>query len=188
MTSALRKIWYFIWKDDSIWSWIVNIILAFLIVYFIIYPGLGLLFDTKLPVVAVVSGSMEHSRIPFDDWWDKNSDFYIKNNFTKQQFENLKFKNGFNKGDIMLLFGTAPEKIKIGDVIVFNGNYRDPVIHRVVKINKVNNEYLFTTKGDNVDRIQSFEEKIQEKDLLGRAVLRIPYLGWVKIVFTSLWR
>ena len=56
----LRKVWKFIWEDDSALSWIVNVILAFVIVKFLIYPGLGLVLHTTHPVVAVVSGSMDH--------------------------------------------------------------------------------------------------------------------------------
>ena len=67
----LRKIWYFIWEDNSIWSWIVNVILAFVLIKFIVYPGLGFLLTTSHPVVAVVSESMEHN-LRFDDWWEKN--------------------------------------------------------------------------------------------------------------------
>ena len=58
----LKKIWYFIW-DDSIWSWIVNIILAFVLIKFVVYPGLGFLLNTSHPVVAVVSSSMEHRSV-----------------------------------------------------------------------------------------------------------------------------
>ncbi len=60
----LKRTKKFIWDDDSLASWIVNIILAFVLVYFIIYPGLGLLLGTSHPVVAVVSGSMEHKITP----------------------------------------------------------------------------------------------------------------------------
>ncbi len=58
--SKLKKTKKFIWDDDSLLSWVVNVILAFVLVYFVIYPGLGLLLGTSHPVVAVVSGSMEH--------------------------------------------------------------------------------------------------------------------------------
>ena len=62
------KVWYLIWYEDSVASWIVNVILAFLIIKFLIYPGLGLLFGTNLPIVAVVSESMQHEG-SFDEWW-----------------------------------------------------------------------------------------------------------------------
>src|SRR3989344_1354152 len=182
----LKKIWYFIWEDNSIWSWIVNIILAFIIVYFIIYPGLGLLFGTSLPVVAVVSESMEHNRLSFDEFYQKQDSFYEGNNIKKEDFREFPFKNGFNKGDIMVLFKADTKKIKIGDVIVYHASYRSPIIHRVVKVNKENEGSYYTTKGDNVPEVQNFEKRIYEKDLLGRAVLRIPYLGWVKIGFMAI--
>ena len=75
----LKKTWHFIWEEDSIWSWIVNVILAFILIKFIVYPGLGLLLSTSHPVVAVVSESMEHNEMKFDDWWDKNNNWYVDN-------------------------------------------------------------------------------------------------------------
>jgi len=59
----LKKTWWFIWESDSIWSWIVNIILAFVIIKFLVYPGLGFAMQTSHPIVAVVSGSMEHKAV-----------------------------------------------------------------------------------------------------------------------------
>ena len=63
-----KKIWDFIWHDDSFASWIVNVLIAFVVVKFLIYPGLGYILDTPFPIVAVVSGSMEHSS-SLDKWW-----------------------------------------------------------------------------------------------------------------------
>ena len=59
----LKKTWHFIWEDNSIWSWIANVIIAFILIKFIVYPGLGLLLSTSHPVVAVVSSSMEHKTV-----------------------------------------------------------------------------------------------------------------------------
>jgi len=56
----LKKTWNFIWNDDSIYSWLVNIVLAFVIIKFMIYPFLGLVLGTTHPIVAVVSESMDH--------------------------------------------------------------------------------------------------------------------------------
>ena len=172
--STLRKIWNFIWHDDSILSWIVNIILALVIVKFLIYPGLGLIFSTNYPLVAVVSGSMEHEGKSFDDWWLSSGVWYEKNNITKDQFEKFRFKNGFNKGDIMILF--APKKIKPGDVIVYNGGSSYPIIHRVVKVNE-GSTYL--VKGDH----NSDKDPVVVKESVGKAVIRIPFLGFIKIWF-----
>ena len=79
----LKKTWYFIWEDDSIWSWIVNIILAFVLIKFIVYPGLGFVLSTSHPVVAVVSESMEHN-MEFNEWWEQNKDWYIENGINKE--------------------------------------------------------------------------------------------------------
>jgi signal peptidase I len=196
--SILHKVWYFIWESDSIWSWIVNIILAFIIIKFLVYPGLGFVLGTSHPIVAVVSGSMEHDG-SFDQWWDSSAlcngktctqaEFYSNFGITKEQFLEFKFKNGFNKGDIMVLKGTYPEKINIGDIIVFRNHRPDPIIHRVIKKWQENEIYYFQTKGDhNTNSVKSLlldETKISQEDIIGRASLRIPFLGWIKIVFVG---
>jgi len=172
--SKLSRLWNFIWKSNSIWSWIINIILAFLIVKFLIYPGLGLILGTTHPVVAVVSSSMHHDE-NFNDWFDGNDDWYLKHNITKDYFKSFPMKNGFNKGDIIIL--TNPGKIKIGDIIVFRGNSNNPIIHRVVSLK------LLQTKGDNnPEQYQALgETNINDEQLIGKAVFKVPWLGWVKI-------
>ena len=187
-----KKIWYFIWEDDSVWSWIVNIILAFVLIKFIVYPSLGLLLQTTHPVVAVVSESMEHNN-GFDDWWQMANKWYAANDIKKSDFGNFPLKNGFNKGDIMVLKGKKAEDIKVGDIIVFWSAKKDPIIHRVVKKWKDDNVYYFETKGDNYRTnpvpIQSAflnETKTSEEQIVGNAVFRIPLLGYVKIWFVEL--
>lgn len=183
--NILKKTWHFIWEDDSALSWIVNIILAIVIIKFLVYPGLGLAFGTGFPIVAVVSDSMEH-KMPFDSWWGMHENFYSSKNMTMSDFKKLSFKNGFNKGDLMVLFGTKPEKVKIGDVIVFMAGKPDPIIHRVVDIKNVNGTYTFQTKGDkNSGQIVTSwldETNVKQSSVVGKAVFRIPFLGWVKIV------
>jgi len=182
--NILKKIWYFIWEEDSLLSWIVNIILAIVLIKYIIYPGLGLVLGTHYPIVAVVSDSMEH-RYMLDDWWAYQSTFYIGKNISFEEFKKFPFNNGFNKGDLMVLIGTNPEKIKIGDIIVFMAGKPDPIIHRVVALRNSDGDYVFETKGDNnVNQITSTwlnEKNVSASKIVGKAVFRIPYLGWVKI-------
>src|SRR3989344_4063733 len=104
--SKWKRVWNFIWKEDSPLSWIINIILAFVIVKFLIFPGLGFILNTSHPVVAVVSCSMEH-RDPFikgpcsfnhvnlDEWWPYNNQWLVDNGFTKEEFKSWRFSNGF---------------------------------------------------------------------------------------------
>jgi len=213
---ALKKIWWFIWESDSIWSWIVNIILAFLIIKFIIYPGLGFMLGTTHPVVAVVSSSMEHNAVPIcsasmdgkclvyekgkyeicgveinrkgflslDEYYSVCGDWYLDTvNITRAEFGEFKFKNGFNKGDIMVL--VKPKNVRIGDVIVFNVNHRaDPIIHRVVGITGEG----FMTKGDHNSKPWDFEYIVPKETVIGKAAVRVQFLGWIKIGFMNLLR
>ncbi|MEM2131398.1 MAG: signal peptidase I [Candidatus Woesearchaeota archaeon] len=212
--NIFQKIWYFIWDDDSVLSWVVNIILAYVLIKYVIYPGIGLIFGTSFPIVAVVSGSMEHKlsngficgKFPenyqnnFDSFWETCGSYYEKININKDQFKKFPFSNGFNTGDIMILFGKKPETLKIGDVIVFMGSKYNPkpypIIHRVVDIKKsndVSNSLVFHTKGDhNSDSINGcerdgciYEFEISESQLIGKAVFRIPALGYIKIWFVD---
>ncbi len=213
---TLKQVWHFIWEEDSIWSWIANIVLAFVLIKFVIYPGLGFLMGTSYPIVAVVSSSMEHrtvkncnsdyllsfcpdaqpticgnmiatQRFNLDEYWALCGDWYLRNtNITREEFQDFPFKNGFNKGDIMILLGRNPEKIDVGDVIVFRGQRPDPIIHRVVNKWQEDGEYYFSTKGDNNagmhNNLYLNEQKISEERILGKAFIRVPLLGYIKIV------
>ena len=172
----VKRIWNFIWEDDSLISWVVNVILAFLIVKFLIFPGLGLVLDTSHPVVAVVSESMDH-RGNFDDWWERQGRWYEERGIMKEEFMQYDMKNGFKKGDIIFLRGK--DKFEIGEVVVFSANSNNPIIHRVVE--KKDGKYQ--TKGDaNSDSSKTLGEvDISKERVIGKALFRVPFLGWVKV-------
>ncbi len=184
-----KKFWHFIWHEDSLASWVANVVLAFVLIKFLVYPALGALFGTSFPIVAVVSESMEHNQ-DFNNWWEDNKNWYLKNNVTKNQFEYFPFTNGFNKGDIMVLIGDQPSDIKVGDVVVYQAKKPYPIIHRVVDKEKKAGNWYFETKGDNNEnQIVDFEldeTNVHEDKIYGKAVVRIPYLGYVKIGFVEL--
>jgi signal peptidase I len=189
--TVLNKTWKFLWHDDSLISWIISLVLAFIIVKFIIYPGLGLaLGGTSHPVVAVVSGSMEHNGANFDSWWEDNKEWYTSNGINKEDFSDYIFRNGFNKGDIIVLYGSKSEDIKIGDVVVFQSNSHYPIIHRVVDRWSEDDEIYLKTKGDNNRNSypELDETMISEDRVIGKSISRIPLLGWIKIGFTELLR
>ncbi|MFT4297770.1 MAG: signal peptidase I [Candidatus Woesearchaeota archaeon] len=206
----IKKAWNFIWHSDSVWSWLLNIALAFLFIKFIFYPGIGLLLNTSYPVVAVVLGSMEHMQsardgktipeecgntyentkyfVSLDYYWQECGEWYEKNNITKEQFSKFPFRNGFNKGDIIVIYGENPKNLKIGDVIVFYSDQRpEPIIHRIVEINKDNSNYIFNTKGDhNKIADPRIDINIHQDKIIGKGVFRIPLLGWIKIWFMNI--
>lgn len=205
-----QKIWWFIWDDDSVWSWLVNIVLAFIIIKFLLYPGIGLALGTTHPVVAVVSGSMEHKIAPdafgrfnlcsehydkpepvnFDFFWKDCGGFYSGYNISKEEFSKFSFKNGFNTGDIIVLVGKKPKDIKVGEVIVFKANQPDPIIHRIINKWEDGGVYHFTTKGDHNSGIimdpNIYEIDITQDRIIGKAIFRIPALGYIKIWFVQL--
>lgn len=197
MLGILKKVWKFVWEDESIWSWLLNIALAFLIIKYLLYPGLGLVLGTSAPIVAVVSGSMEHDG-NFDEFWSNpqccnaqcswtlvQGDFYEQNNVSRDMFRSFGFVNGFNKGDIMLLY--SPKVVSLGDTIVYMTGVRpDPIIHRVIAIEKRDGKEFYWTKGDHNCDIGDFEKGIPKENVIGKAVWRVPLLGWVKIIFVEL--
>ncbi len=181
--SYLKKFWNFIWYDEGILSWIVNLLLAFVLVKFIIYPGLGLLLGTSYPVVAVVSGSMEHGGFAFDDWWRLNEAYYKNLNISKTEFSTYFLLNGFNKGDLMVLKGA--KNVSRGDILVFRGDRNQPIIHRVVVARRENGTLFIQTKGDNNLGSRFDEIGIPEENFIGKAAFRVPYLGWFKLILVE---
>ena len=202
----LRKIWRFIWNDDSLLSWLVNIVIAIILVKFVIYPVLGLLLGTGYPVVAVVSCSMEHGESNCwadcymkgaslnyclnkegticgrkGEFWDACGSWYEDHEIDEGLFKGFQQSNGFNIGDIFVL--RKAENIELGDVIIYNNKINNaPIIHRVVKVEGD----VFQTKGDHNKGMMEFEEKVEKEQIYGKVLFKIPYLGWVKIFFNML--
>lgn len=197
-----KKIWYFIWKDDSLASWIATVILAFILIKFIFYPIVGVALGTNLPVVAVISGSMHHEG-NFDTWWNstpfciQNSfrcnytqkDWYLQDNISKKDFLSFPLKNGFKRGDVIVLVKADPLKLKVGDVIVFSSGKPYPIIHRLIGVGTSDGEPYFQTKGDHnpyPGHSPDLDElDIKKNQLRGKAVLRIPYIGYVKLIVSD---
>ncbi len=187
------KLWFLIWKDDSLKGWIFSLIFIFVFIKFIIFPVMILITGTSLPLAIVESCSMHHQGVifsNFDNWWENHEENYQELSISKSDFEEFSFKKGFTKGDILFIIKPNPEKIEVGDIIIFNAGRKNPIIHRVIKIERDSktNTLFFTTMGDNVGHVQFFEEKISEDQLVGKAVLRIaPYLGWGKLIAADIW-
>jgi signal peptidase I len=221
--------------------WVLSVLLAFLIIKFLVFPTLGLLFGSELPLVAVMSGSMEHDpnsdglvcgrvappsyRGSLDDFWSLCGEWYESRGIIREQWDEFPLRRGFDKGDIMLLVGPTRGTVERGDIIVFHSREAHPIIHRVIERSTTPEGVLFQTKGDhNPDQIVVYvvadslgrvspchsggvpvpcaagspvrrdvpgafavldEMAVSEDALIGRAVLRIPWLGWIKIGFSE---
>ena len=172
---TLKKFWEFL-KADTWQSWLVSIILVIIIIKFIFFPILSLVTGTQLPLVVVESCSMYHES-RFDSWWQQNNVWYEENNITKSDFQSYWLKSGLNKGDIVLVKGS--DIYKKGDIIIFSSTETQyPIIHRVIST------LPLQTKGDhNPGQIVGIENNIAKEQVIGKAVGRIPALGWIKLIF-----
>lgn len=211
-----KKIWDFLWKSNSVWSWIVDLILIFLIVKFIIFPIFSLALGAPLPFVIIESGSLEHRIVSYDKniqphicglsferaedisrnftrYWQYCGNWYEEHNITREQFEEWPYSRGLNKGDIIVVKGLRDYSYETGDIIIFSRKeprYKTPIIHRVIDIESDDetNEFVFSTKGDHNSEQWGYELEIEKEQIIGRAVWRIPKLGWVKLFFVEVFR
>jgi len=170
---GVKDFWKYLKKDT--WdSWLVSIVLAFIIIRFMFFPLLAFVTATPLPLVVVESCSMYHD-LPFDEWWDRNDVWYENVGINEYRFDRFPFRNGFSKGDIVLVWGRGD--YNVGDVIIFQSEFQHPLIHRMVSLDPIG------TKGDNNVGQLAAEKNIPENAILGKAVARVPGLGWLKLIF-----
>lgn len=215
----IKKTWNWIWNSDSLLSWLVALILIFIIIKFVFLPTLSLIMGTSLPLAGVESSSMDHQivkddsgrltlcediyskqekkqlgHLNFDKYWDVCGDWYVSNkHITLPLFKEYHMPNGFKKGDIIVVWGRFTPKI--GDIIIFQpvppSLAPRPIIHRIIDINE---DGTYQTKGDHNpqqltssnNKYKTDETNIKQEQIIGKAVIKVPYLGWVKIWFTDL--
>ena len=175
LKESLKKFWEFL-KKDSWPSFMVSLILALIIIKFIFFPIMTLLTGTILPLVIVESCSMYHSE-SLDQIVGSN--LYSQYGISINNTSDWVLKNGFTKGDIIFVLG--PNNLKVGDVIIFATNQTpNPIIHRVVNINT---DGTYATKGDHNNGFLSYEKSISKEQILGKAVFKVPVIGWIKLIF-----
>ena len=167
----------FFLKKDSWPSFFVTLILAFILIKFIFFPGLAFITGTELPLVIVESCSMYHHEPGFENIF--LSSVYEDYGISIEDSENWIFQNGFSKGDVIFVVGA--KNVVVGDVIIFNGNSRYPLIHRVVSSGN-----SYATKGDNYitnNNQLSSEKNIIKDQVIGKALFKVPFVGWAKLIF-----
>ena len=164
-------------KKDTWPSFAVTLVFAFVFIKFIFFPSLSFLTGTSLPLVIVESCSMYHHEDGFNRIFE--SPIYAENDIFLRDTENWDFQNGFSKGDVIFVVG--PNNLEIGDVIIFEGGAVHPLIHRVVRADET-----YATKGDNYktnyNQLRS-EQEIEEDQLVGKALFKVPAIGWAKLIF-----
>ncbi len=182
----LKDFWFLVWKDNSIKGWIVSIIFMFVVIKFIFFPMLSFITGTSLPLAIVESCSMHHDGNLFSEeekWFMNQQEKYEKFGISQNNFSEFSFTRGFTKGDILFIVGADPEALRVGDVIIFVANQKNPVIHRIMKITEKEGVRTFETMGDNNNGQLTFEKNIQDSQIVGKAVFRlVPYAGWIKLI------
>ena len=158
---------------------------------------LGIALNTSVPLVAVLSGSMDHGLTDepgpaaypcakasvgyvegFDAWWEKCDYTYDGFSIGREQFASFPFRDGFKKGDIPVIMNDG--RFSVGDVIVYKiPQQKVPIIHRIVA---ENGDGTFQTKGDHNAGQNSYERSVAPEQIHGRVILIVPYLGYLRVL------
>lgn len=169
-----------------------TLVAVFLIIAVVlgIFFGLGYVLHTPYPVLTVVSGSMS---IPFDN---------PQNNYDNNFWLTLStpFDRTLSVGDIIIIQGVNPKDLDTNypnsNIIVFHDpdNPSELIVHRIVSAQTYNGQLYFITKGDGngnpwpqtpqtgFDPWDSNSPPgVPASMVVGKVVLRIPWLGWVTI-------
>jgi signal peptidase I len=179
LKDAIKKSWDYLQQDT--WdAWLISLVLIIIIIKFILFPLLSLATGTSLPLVVVESCSMYHES-SFDSWWEKAGSWYTSRSISQTTFESFPLKNGLNKGDIVLVWGYSD--YTLGDIIIFSAKTPYPIIHRIVTTDPI------STKGDhNIAQLGSIEMNIPPENIIGKAVARVPFIGWAKLIFFDIYK
>jgi signal peptidase I len=172
---CLKKAYNFLWKEESLMSYAVFIIIAFVVLRFVAFPGM-LMLTGYSDIAAVVSTSMQHTDLTnhtFNEWLNFH-------NFSTEEVAKWPYLDGLNVGDVIAVKNVSAEDIKPGDVILF---YSDnvQVIHRVMYVKESNNVFYYTTKGDANVQISIKETDIPYGEVKGKLLWNVPYLGLPRV-------
>lgn len=83
-----------------------------------------------------------------------------------------------NPGDLVVC---SKDKPKVGDVVIYSGPKKYPIIHRVVGVNdsycreEIKEEVCYHIKGDNNP---NSDPPVREKQIICVTQIQIPYLGY----------
>lgn len=190
MRDMLEKIKIYWNKITEGWlGYIVYALLGILLAYSINYV-LGIVLNTSMPLVVVVSNSMSHFpnsyicgtfvtnyKNNFENYWLACNKSYERFNITKELFLTFPFKNGLEIGDVVVIVGS--KEYKVGDVIVYQPKgSKYSIIHRIVAINE---DGTYQTKGDRNNAQFPYEKSIEISQIRGKGIIRIPLVGLPRV-------
>jgi len=136
---------------------------------------MGIFLTTRVPAVAILSGSMVH-----DDTTEASHYTWLEQNlgYNRSYINSWPCSNGFLIGDLAIIHGQ--DSYEIGDVIVFDvAGETIPIIHRIIKIN---DDGTYMTKGDHNTALFPFEYAVRKEQIEGKIIFIIPKLGYFKVI------
>jgi len=146
---------------------------------FVLYQGLAFGLGTDMPVVAVVSESMEHDASMQTDHYNW---LQTHMNYNQSYVDSWPISGGFVRGDMPIV--QKLDKYSVGDVIVYSlPNQNVPIIHRIIKVNE---DGSYMTKGDNNPALLPFETSVKWQQIHGRVIFIIPKLGYFKVILSDI--
>lgn len=105
----------------------------------------------------------------------------------------------YDQGDMFLINKASPDKIEIGDVIVYNSDYHFSdflIIHRVVNITIISDangdHHYYMVSGDNfnsndyIDWYNASTKLIPYDAVLGKTKFLIPKVGYIRLWMTDI--
>lgn len=166
-------------------------ILMAILLYFVIQISLTVATGVDSPISVVISGSMDHHGVQFDEWWVEKSDEYLPFGIGESEFSSYPYSNGFERGDILFITSVDTDEVIVGDVIVFSRDSDQiPVVHRVVDIFEQAGVRYFLTKGDFNTVADNYHSGsilgIEESRVIGEVSYIIPNVGNITLWFRGL--
>ena len=174
MKKRLKKFWHFFWHEESIASYIVFFIVAYIILKYVAFPIFLFAFGLS-DVTAVMTTSMVHTNPNFENTY---YGWLETRNISREQTMDWPFQNGLQVGDAIFVKKVKKEEIQLGDVIVYYAPTGVSIIHRVVNIE----DSVYTTKGDANPNPLSFENEIPLELIKGEAIYKIPFFGYPRVL------
>ena len=78
------------------------------------------------------------------------------------------------KGDAIIIKKVSEDQLRVNDIVTFKIN-GEIITHRIVRIDDVNSEKFYITKGDN-NNVEDSDE-LRFSDIEGKQIIKIPHLG-----------
>jgi len=167
-TDKLKQLW-----KNEYFQTVITIVLMIVIVLGFWY-GLQYALGTQYPALAVATGSMCMEPGDYCDGWTHP------------------FERTLHVGDLIILQKVKAEDIKAepypnGDIIVFRRSQgdKDLIVHRAIAKEKRDGTWYFQTKGDGNPIADSPFPNIPEENVIGRVVMRIPWIGHLALTLRS---